>query len=711
MDPQIALIRENLLSTPDSVCLERARLVTEAYQRFAAEPIPLKRARALRHVLENMSLDLDSNPFFAGNTSARTRAWMLLPEYGLEMDRQVLLENRGLEGLLDGKIPPDLLNYWQGRQFGGPYGLGHLAVNLRLVVQQGLLALAQRARLPFPGETEQQRIYRQAMVIALEAVMAWAERYAHAAAEAAQKATDPQVRACHLRVAQACQRVPAYPARTLFEGLQAIVLVHFAITIEGHGVSVSIGLPDRLLEPLIEEPFDPQETTNLLAAFLLKIASNSVSGRGSKTQAITIGGLDYLGHDRCNALTECFLAACNQVRLGDPHLFLRWHTAMSPQVRQSAVELLAGGLSMPLLVHDQPTAQGFIAAGVSPEDAWNYCVIGCNELGIPGLSAESATATAGSVDYLDLLNQVIHQQATEIQDMPTLLAALEERMLAAASAARARGKARRRQMAEEVPTPFTSALMDGCIERGEDLHTGMRYTLPGIYERGLTNAVNALAAIQQVVFDQRAVSLPALAEQMAANFPDESLRQRLMAAPRWGKEDLRADRWADTLVAMRERVLDQVDAAFQQPPHMSCHVVRSLHHLDGARIGASPDGRRAGEPLADSIGAHGVPPTSMLNSVLTLNAANFRGGYNLNLTLPHSAAQPEVLGALVDSFFKRGGQELQVNVIDSATLRAAMAEPARYGDLVVRVAGFSARFVDLSPLEQAELLARAEAQS
>jgi len=157
-----------------------------------------------------------------------------------------------------------------------------------------------------------------------------------------------------------------------------------------------------------------------------------------------------------------------------------------------------------------------------------------------------------------------------------------------------------------------------------------------------------------------------------------------------------------------------VDARFGSRPHMSCHVVRSLHHLDGQRIAASPDGRRAWTPVADSIGAQtGTAhegPTGVLNSVLKLDAPrSFRGGYNLNLTLSPPAAKPEVLLALIETFFGAGGQELQINVLDAAALRAAQREPERYGDLVVRVAGLSARFIDLAPVEQEELIERAAA--
>lgn len=711
----IQRIRDELMSTRDSVCLQRAQLVTEAYRAYEAEPAPIKRARAFAHVLANMDLDMISNPVFAGNTSRRPRAWMLVPEHGITSDAQVLLENEGLDNLLDGQIPDEVTKFWAGRSFGGAAGIGHLAVDLGRVVHEGLQSLLAETLSHAEDGDPERRAYREAMAIALESVTHWADRYADAAEQAARREGDPVVRAAHERVARACLQVPGQPARDLFEGLQAIVLVHLAIVLEGHGMSVSIGLPDRVLEPFITDAFDPEEATNLVAAFMLKIAANSFLGRGSKTQAITVGGADHLGRSRCNELTTCFLEACDRVRIGDPHLFLRWHESLPAGVKRQAAEMLARGVSMPLLINDTPTAQGFLGAGVAAEDAWEYCVIGCNELGIPGRSAESATAMAGTIQHLELLNQTLLEAPDPgvFQDMGRLLAALEETMARRAREMRRNGRAHRRRMAEQVPTPFTSALMRGCIARGRDLLVGMDYHLPGVYERGLTNAANALTAIEQVVFGEQVVSMAELVAALRTDFGDGALRSRLLSAPKWGNDDDRADRWALELVAMRERVLCALDAEFAGGPHMVCHVVRSLHHLDGRRIGASPDGRLAWTPVADSIGAQmgtvGTGPTGVLNSVLKLDAArHYRGGYNLNVTLPKAAATPKVILALVEAFFGEGGQELQINALDAAVLRAARDNPELYGDLVVRFAGLSSRFVDLSPVEQEELIQRAE---
>ncbi len=630
---RVRAIRDDLVASEDTVCLQRARLVTEAWRRHEADPPPLRRAQAFAHVLRHMDLDVHSNPFFAGNTSSRPRAWMLIPEHGFCNDAQVSLEHPDLAHILEGRIPQDLLDFWSERSFGGGFGIGHLAVDLEAVVHRGLQALIAETASHAGDGAEPQQTYREAMRITLQAVIDWARRYADAADAAAQAEADPLLRDAHRRVAAACRHVPAQPARSLFEGLQAITLIHLAIAVEGHGMSVSVGLPDRVLAPFIDDAFDAGEATALVAAFMLKIAANSILGRGYKSLAITVGGADNNGRDQSNPLTLCFLEAADRLRLGDPPLFVRWHAGLHPQVKRRAVELLGAGLSFPLLVNDPPTTQGLINAGVAPDDAWEFCVIGCNELGIPGRLMESATALAGTVQYAELLNEVLldHPDPGSVKHMADLLWPLEQLLSERATRMREQGERHRLRMAERVPTPFTSALMRGCIRRGEDLLTGMTYRLPGVYERGLTNAVNGLAAIDQVVFGDGTLDLKQLVEALQANLADRAVRERLLAAPKWGNDDDRADRWAIELVALRERVLDEVDARFGGRPHMSCHVVRSLHHLDGRRIAASPDGRLAWTPVADSLGAQTgtarAGPTGVLNSVLKLDAAhNYRGG-------------------------------------------------------------------------------------
>ena len=703
-------IREQLLATADTVCLDRARLATEAWREFGDLPPVLRQARVFAHVLDRMVLDVESNPVFAGNTSSRPRGWMLVPEYGFAPAAQVELENESVRGILDGAIPDELREFWAARSFGGNCAIGHLAVDLDRVVNRGLAdILAELDALREQG-TREERAYREAMAISLRAMVRWAHRCAEAAERAALAEDDPIRRDAHQRVAEACRHVPEHPARDLFEGLQAIVLIQLALTIEGHGMSVSIGLPDRVLARFA--PSDPDSAADLIGAFLLKITANSVFGRGSKTQAITLAGADGTGADRANELTLAFLEGWDRVRVGDPHLFLRWHDGLAEPVRRRSMAMLAAGCSMPLLIHDRPTVEGFVRSGVASADAWDYCVVGCNELGIPGRCADSATATYGTIQFLATLNRLLLDgDPGRFRSMDDILAAIGNSLASQLRASRENGRKQAARVAAERPMPFTSALMRGCIPAGRDFREGMPYHVAGHYERQASNAADALAAIEELVFVERSHALPQLVESLRANHGDTALRRRLGTCPKWGGDDERADRWALRLLELRERVLEEIDREFGQR-HSVCHVVRSLHYLDGKGIAASLDGRAAGAPVADSIGAvpgartHG--PTELLSSVTKIDAPRFyAGGYNLNLTVAPGDGGEAAIRGLAEAFFAKGGQELQVNCLAPETLRDAQEHPERHGDLVVRIAGFSGRFVDLCRTEQEEIIARA----
>jgi formate C-acetyltransferase len=707
-------IEDNLFLAEDTVCLDRARLVTEADAKYDGEPMPVKRAMVFRHVLEGMTLDVTSNPVFAGNTSSRPRAWMLRPEFGIYVNEQIRIEHADLVGHLKGKVPEEITQYWESRRFGYG-GVGHFSADYGWAVEQGLNEILARIESVRSGADEKQRAFLEGMKIACEAAISWAARYADAAEEAADRAGDPLLAECHRRVAAACRRVPAEPARNFFEGLQAILLAHLGMVLEGQATSMSIGLPDRALARFDDEVrSDPGAATALVRAFLIGVASNAVQGRGTNTQAITVGGADHTGADRCGAVTKVFLDAFDATPVSDPHLFVRWHPAIDDEVMSKAAAMLARGRSMPLLVNDEKVAPAMMEAGVAPEDAWDYCIIGCNELGIPGRACQSAnTFGFGHHNDVGVLDRVMRRDQAAVTCTRDLIAGFEKETERTAEEGLAKRLEQVTRLADGAPFPFCSALCHGSVEKGNDLLRAMPYSdIYGFYVLGTSNAVNALAAVDAEVFGGKGRPL---AEYIAGvDEGDPALLERIAAAPKWGNDDEEADRWAVVLNEARDRALRRVSDRHQLPPFAVCHVVRSLHHFYGKPLGATPDGRGAGEPLGDSIGAvHGTArngPTATLNSVLKLDALKwFSGIYNLNITLAAGQAAPEVIRSLMEAFFTDGGQEIQINVLDAEKLRDAKEHPERYRDLVVRIAGLNARFVELSDLEQDELIRRAEA--
>jgi formate C-acetyltransferase len=267
-------------------------------------------------------------------------------------------------------------------------------------------------------------------------------------------------------------------------------------------------------------------------------------------------------------------------------------------------------------------------------------------------------------------------------------------------------------------TPLTSCFFDGCLERARDLTQGTKYNILSCGGIFLANAVDSLAAIRQVVYQNKEAALDDVAAACAANFKGfERLRAKLLAAPKHGNDDPRLD----DLIELVERLRDQPMKEICRDPRDgtrfgNTHVVRSSAVRTGRVTPATPDGRPAGTPLAGSVaasvGAERSGPTALLNSVAKLNAPrSWQTGYQVNLrfqgAMLSNPANREKVRALLNVYFQKGGQQLQINAIDTEILRAAQKNPEAYRDLVVRIAGFSEFFVNLTPDMQEDLIARA----
>lgn len=712
-------IEDRLFDAVDTVCLERATLLAHAYEMHVHEPVPIKRAMALDHVLSHMTLNLSDNPVFAGNTSSRLRAWMLTPECSWSQPNQVFIEHDELsQAWVDAQIPEKLRQKWidLGQSGHGSGGVGHVSIDYGMVVREGLAGVIKR--LDQSVEDSPSAItYRQAMKLTCDAMIKWAHRLADHAQSLAITETDPVVRACHQRVVESCQHVPEHHARNLHEALQAMLLVHLGLALEGQGQSISIGLPDRALSDFCNEVnADFQGSVQLIRAFLIGVASNSFTGRGSKTQAITLGGALPDGSDACNSITMAFLHAFEKTAVADPHCFFRWHPDVEKTTWDKVISLLSKGRSMPLLVNDQQVVPGLIHAGVAAKDAWDYCIIGCNELGIPGRLSECSAAYGLGINDLAILNEVIRNTPDDFSDTMSIVTAWQDRLEERLTKGWGKRNEALKHHRRTIPMTLTSCLCHGCAEAGRDWVDGQNYHLPGCFTRGSANAINALAAIDQLVFKEHRYALSQMLTMLDADAPQ--IYTDIDTAPKWGNDDDVADQWALALGVARKQAMENARLAqgVDTPPLILCHVVRSLHHVDGKHIPATPDGRHAFEPVGDSIaaicGTTTQGPTAILNSVLKIDAlGEFAGIYNNNLSLPGNQASPPVLKAMVEAFFEDGGQELQVNVLDYRKLLAARENPSAYKDLVVRIAGLNARFIELSQAEQDEIIRRAKLAS
>jgi len=624
-------------------------------------------------------------------------------------------------------------------------GIGHMLINHQRVLEKGLLAVIEEARAR--GQKAQdkgQHDFLEAAEIAGRAVISWANRYADEAARLAGTETDSR-RDELLTIAEACRRVPAHPPRTFQEALQSVLFMHYATQIESWDSAISIGRMDRILYPTYRADVEahglPRDRVlELLACFYIKISHSiplfdadvtlAFSGLSNFANTV-IGGVDGEGKDTTNELSYLMLEAMMRVRTPQPNFGVRLHAQAPREFRNAVTQAVADGIGNLQLFNDEVVIASLTNRGVPLPDARDYGIIGCVEQAVPAKSFTSSDAALLNLPLcLELaLNNGRGRLFSDQLGLPTGDPGSFTRIEDIVAAYRAQVEYLVGQMvealeglaqahAERRPVPLASSLTDDCLARGLDLTAGgARYNFTGVQGVGTATVGDSLAAIAWLVFDQKRVTMDQLLAAIDADFEgQEELRQMLLnKAPKYGNDDDRADGFARLAAEIYCRAVEKhrnFRGGWYSPGLYSV----TTHIAFGLMVGATPDGRHADQPLSLGIGpAHGrdrCGPTAALKSAAKLDHTLVSNGLTLiqMLSLGASARQhaTEVLGGLLEGYFGLGGQQLQWNLVDRATLIAAQQDPETYRGLVVRVAGYSALFTDLNRVVQDELIARTE---
>jgi formate C-acetyltransferase len=395
------------------------------------------------------------------------------------------------------------------------------------------------------------------------------------------------------------------------------------------------------------------------------------------------------------------------------------------------LETIAGSTCFPLMMNDLAVPEMLQGLGVSREDSFDYVPVGCNEIGIPGkayfnpvahvnyLEAVSRAMTGGRGYEGDRTPPIDTPEPEAIETFEDLLDVVEDYIALQIEESYAWGVGLLQAQMRWGQTPLTSCFFDGCIDEAHDLTQGTKYNLLSCGGTFFANMVDNLAAIREVVYEKEQATLTEVLEACRANYQGyERLRQQLLSAPKHGNDDPRLDDLIERVQAMRDRPMKTICRDPRDgTPCGNTHITRSAAVRVGSQWPATPDGRLAGTPLASSVAAScGVEergPTALLNSILKLDPVqSWQSGYNVNIRFHRNVlADPdnrEKARAMLNTYFQRGGQEMQINCADTAMLREAQKNPERYRDLVVRVAGFSEYFVSLSKDMQEDIIARVE---
>ena len=590
----------------------------------------------------------------------------------------------------------------------------------------------------------------RAMAICADALIRFAGRHAEKARELAlaQPGPDPRRKQELERIADICSHVPAHPPRDFWEALQSYWFVHLGVITElNPWDAFNPGRLDQHLAPFYERGLADGTLTRegaeeLLQCFWIKFNNQpappkvGVTAQESSTYTdfatINTGGLKPDGSDGVNEVTFLILDVIDEMRLLQPGSCLQLSKMNPDRFLKRAGRIIRTGFGQPSIFNADVVVQELVRQGKSIEDARNGGTSGCVETGAFGKENYNLTGyfSLPKVLEITLYNGVDPRtgrtigletgKATDFESFAALWDAFV-RQLHHFVGIKVRGNnVIERLYAAHLPVPFLSLLIDDCIATGRDYHDGgARYNTSYIQGVGLGTTTDALAAIKFQVFDRGAVSMADLMAALRDDFEEhEPLRQHLVnKTPRYGNDDDAAD-------AVMQAIFEAYYRAVHGRPNTKGGSYQinllptTVHIYFGSVTGATPDGRRAGEPLSEGIspvqGADRRGPTAVIRSAAKMDHIQ-TGGTLLNQKLtPQLLADDSGLSKLahlVRSYFKLDGHHIQFNVVDTATLRAAQREPEKHRDLIVRVAGYSDYFCDLSDALQDEIISRTEHKS
>lgn len=592
--------------------------------------------------------------------------------------------------------------------------------------------------------------FLRAVNITLGAAVSFAKRYAELARSLAEKETDIQRKAELERIAETCDWVPANPARSFYEALQSVWFTYVILMIEGWGAGMSVGRLDQYLYPFYDKDIEEgkitkEEVCELLALLYIKM-NELVTPEGTEIVRnmrstggfagilnITLGGLTKDGGGAVNELSYLFLDAEKDVRLSSEELVIRVHKNTPDAFLMRACEvakLLKGKLKF---VSDETAIQQLLIDGKPVEYARDYIVVGCITPTIPSHSHDIPGGMFNLPLMLELaLNNGVSRLTGEqigprtgdprkFKSFTEVWDAYKKQVETIIPVVVLFRNVDRQLFAELVPTPFQSALFHGCIEKGIDITNGgtAPYITQSIAAIGAPNVGDSLAAIKKAVFEDRKITMDRLIDALDKNFEsEEEILHILKSAPKFGNDDDYVDSVAnEVLIHFSNEVAKYKSIAGAITTAAAMAVTANVPL--GSIVGALPDGRRAGEPLSEGgispyQGRNVSGPTATMRSVAKLDHLKLTGGSVLNMRFNPDVLKDESkmrrFASLIRTFCETGGYLVQFNIVSTDMLRDAQRHPEKYRDLLVRVATYSAYFVELSPELQDDIIARMEFQ-
>ncbi len=630
-------------------------------------------------------------------------------------------------------------------------GFGHLSINYPMLFSMGFSkfkAIAEERVLEYAKKTDSDSTskaqFYSAAAIAAEAMIHFAKRYSEEAARMAEDEKDSQRKEELEQIAEVCQRVPRNPPTNFHEAIQFIRFTHLALTIEAYdGQAISMGRMDQYLQPFYEADvksgiLDRNRARELIELLWIKTNElvpvyDSFAGLYFDglltTQAATIGGINPEGVDSTNDMTYIILEATKNTGLPLPNVHIRLHKETPLKLMREVAATVASETNNIAMFNDDVIVKSWERQGIPTEEARNYATVGCVELAPFGTSFTSSDAALFNIAIClelalnngetVLLGSKIGLETgdpLEFQSMDDVIEAFRNQLSYLVGLMAEASNHFERATAELMPSPLLSLCVEDCFKAGQDITTGSaRYNFTGVQGVGMADVADSFTAMDQLVFREKRLSMAELLEAIRDGFDDyEPTRQLLLnKAPKFGNDDKTADDYANLVARMYAEEVEKHKNIRGGTFIAGMYSVTS-HIPFGFFTGALPSGRLATTTLSNgaspAIGAQAKGLTAALSSVASVDHTLYPNGVAYTLGLdPSFVTGGEGLESLVNvlrTYVKLGGMQIQFNMMDPETLRDAQKNPADYRNLIVRVAGYSAYFVDLSNEVQDEIIGR-----
>jgi pyruvate formate-lyase/glycerol dehydratase family glycyl radical enzyme len=756
--------------------LQRSRLMTESYKETEGQPMVLRRAKALEKILTQMDIYIQDWERIVGNNVSIPQGlyfgidmnWRSVKRIVEEEEGKTLLHEEGRKELAE------MIEYWKGKCMsdiqqnvfsgevlerwkisrGGTVMWSHWSElgipNYEKIFRVGLKGIIKEAEQRLveidqevPPDYIDQKEFLQAVIISLKAVVSFANRYAEMARQKADQSRDPEDVARLQTIAEICDKVPEHPPETLAEALQSFFFIHVVRYMEYSTLGIGVRF-DKVFGPFYENDLKNGRITRDEALRLMQLlwvkfhelgliyspTLSSIYGGVASLQAITLGGVDSAGNDITNDMTYLVLETANLMQTPEPTIAMRYHDGTPRELLSRATDVIRTGIGYPSFFNDKTLLPLLEKWNVPREHATDYAVSGCVYIEIPGKNI--ARRAYGGISLpaalLHALNQGVEpsngqQIGARTPDPLTFKSAAD---VMDAYLEQVRFFFDRLCKIENIsqtlyerylPRPFYSALLDGCIEQGKDCR---KWAYPSAVADfciilGPTNVADGIAAIKKNVFDDKKISMEELLRALADNWEGhEHIRQLMLNAPKYGNDDDYADAIAAEVQHRTAEVMAESRNRFGYPCRGDGSGI-SATYAAGAILPATPDGRKAGEPLADAtlspvFGMDQRGPTAVLKSASKISTVKTHN-HLLNQKFMPSALEGEMKDVFISylrSWGDLGISHIQFNVVDRETLIDAQNNPEKHSDLLVRVAGYSAYFVDLSKGLQDSIIKRTE---